>query len=1210
MFHKNMKLAQIIMIIFIMILNSVILYAECDFMAMLAKNGHQISNLEFVNEVEYFFDFQQGQSYQGLQNDGYGVIYYKDGDYDVPFVYENPLPETNQAFYLWGEYTHSYYQHHGPSSGYYWNDNNTPNVTGYPAGPEYVWIPRPGALTPIGFIHNDQGVSVNIGDDFEFYGNQYADMFINPNGWIGFDEDNTTYTNTPIPSQELEAPLLAIFGFWDDLNPEIGVSGGGNVYYEYQSAENRMVVWFEQVEKYGDPNTIFDFQIILYLDAEDENDDDIKIQYQSVQGITYDGTVGIQDLTGNIGLQVVYNENFTDEDSYVEDGLAVSFSTDEYPEPLDYARLQITTPTNNAVIVLGHDRYRGESATGATGQHPYRFKLNDKTYTFQHNGSQFAKQQMRDYLLAIDPDWFEVENHPLNWVFLGNDHTDVTTVGDTELLFHYIMSDVIEYNEDIVDAMIIALNESDLEGYNFRDSLINQTERVNIVLSDGEALYVFRNYSGYNLSYKDYGDFVGVKTRTTIPDGISLGIGSLVVIPRDGDIVVYDDILDGDICVSGTITGNVSWPDNHYIVGDLTIADEAVLTIEDGAELHFTGEYNLNINGELRLNEGAGLCISHSSAVNIDGSDAILFLDWGSTITGFTPTTYVEEEVIPGDRIIAQNGGKITTHDKDYYLTNPGPVITISSSSGELWDGIFIQNPGDEEDYWFVNCDISGISNLSIANVNDTQDVANLNLYLTDFTDAGQIVARHGHNLSISGEDSENRCNIRYNHKTPIVAYDSPVFIQYALIEENGRDENGGLLNTYCDGIYLNYASGDLSQILNSVIQNNTGCGISTYYDDVLIDNNTIQTNEQHGVLTKQGTFNDLQNTTILNNDCAEYVGCQSSYNWPEMYNTIQDLHNAGGNDQYILIAYEWDGIEQSIDVRRNTINHENNEHRFFPEYAAFRFDTGEIPPEREMLYSALDEMRLGNYLSAETGFQQVISQYPVSKEAAVAIRGLLFIESYTDQDYMALIDYIDAIQVSEESPLCKAKEDVKTKSFMKDKEYETAIERLEIVINTSQIPDDVIMAMIDQGYCYMELAEGGERSLPADCTVQTKTFKEYQAKVRELESQFSFFPEEENQNIATAAGSILSLKNFPNPFNPVTTISFDLASESKVSVSVYNLKGQKVKQLVNDQLSDGQHSVEWNGTDGNNKSVASGIYFYKISTGKDTDMRKMLLLK
>ncbi len=88
------------------------------------------------------------------------------------------------------------------------------------------------------------------------------------------------------------------------------------------------------------------------------------------------------------------------------------------------------------------------------------------------------------------------------------------------------------------------------------------------------------------------------------------------------------------------------------------------------------------------------------------------------------------------------------------------------------------------------------------------------------------------------------------------------------------------------------------------------------------------------------------------------------------------------------------------------------------------------------------------------------------------------------------------------------------------------------------------------------------------------------------------------------------TLSNYPNPFNPTTTISFSLPEDGDVELSIYNVKGQKVKQLVNDQLSAGQHSIEWNGKDANNKSVSSGIYFYKISTGNSSAMKKMLLLK
>ena len=87
-------------------------------------------------------------------------------------------------------------------------------------------------------------------------------------------------------------------------------------------------------------------------------------------------------------------------------------------------------------------------------------------------------------------------------------------------------------------------------------------------------------------------------------------------------------------------------------------------------------------------------------------------------------------------------------------------------------------------------------------------------------------------------------------------------------------------------------------------------------------------------------------------------------------------------------------------------------------------------------------------------------------------------------------------------------------------------------------------------------------------------------------------------------------LGNFPNPFNPTTTIAFNLSSKSDVIVEVYNIKGQRVKQLIREKLQAGKHSLEWNGKDTDNKSVSTGVYFYKISTNKDSKIRKMLLLK
>ena len=92
------------------------------------------------------------------------------------------------------------------------------------------------------------------------------------------------------------------------------------------------------------------------------------------------------------------------------------------------------------------------------------------------------------------------------------------------------------------------------------------------------------------------------------------------------------------------------------------------------------------------------------------------------------------------------------------------------------------------------------------------------------------------------------------------------------------------------------------------------------------------------------------------------------------------------------------------------------------------------------------------------------------------------------------------------------------------------------------------------------------------------------------------------------------TLSNYPNPFNLETTISFSVPQNSDfVNLDIYNIKGQKVKQLISDsanQLSAGQHSVVWDGNDSHNKRVSSGIYFYRLETESKTVTKKMLLLK
>jgi len=86
--------------------------------------------------------------------------------------------------------------------------------------------------------------------------------------------------------------------------------------------------------------------------------------------------------------------------------------------------------------------------------------------------------------------------------------------------------------------------------------------------------------------------------------------------------------------------------------------------------------------------------------------------------------------------------------------------------------------------------------------------------------------------------------------------------------------------------------------------------------------------------------------------------------------------------------------------------------------------------------------------------------------------------------------------------------------------------------------------------------------------------------------------------------------QNYPNPFNPTTTIKFDLPTTGEVTLSIFNVLGQEVKQIAEGTLIKGEHTFEWNGTNYNGKPVSSGTYFYRLKTDLQTLIKKMILVR
>ncbi|HIB03236.1 MAG TPA: T9SS type A sorting domain-containing protein, partial [Candidatus Marinimicrobia bacterium] len=86
--------------------------------------------------------------------------------------------------------------------------------------------------------------------------------------------------------------------------------------------------------------------------------------------------------------------------------------------------------------------------------------------------------------------------------------------------------------------------------------------------------------------------------------------------------------------------------------------------------------------------------------------------------------------------------------------------------------------------------------------------------------------------------------------------------------------------------------------------------------------------------------------------------------------------------------------------------------------------------------------------------------------------------------------------------------------------------------------------------------------------------------------------------------------ENYPNPFNPVTNITYDLPERSKVRLTVFDITGRRIRQIVNGYQEAGFQSAVWEGTDDTGRPVSGGLYFYQLQAGEFVKTRKMLLIK
>jgi len=126
---------------------------------------------------------------------------------------------------------------------------------------------------------------------------------------------------------------------------------------------------------------------------------------------------------------------------------------------------------------------------------------------------------------------------------------------------------------------------------------------------------------------------------------------------------------------------------------------------------------------------------------------------------------------------------------------------------------------------------------------------------------------------------------------------------------------------------------------------------------------------------------------------------------------------------------------------------------------------------------------------------------------------------------------------------------------------------------------------------------------------VAGRDLEELYARAVQARNQWDL-PTDIDDNMTGLPETYVLEQNYPNPFNPTTTITFSLPQAASVSLDVFNVLGQRVRQLISADLPAGVQTLEWNGTDDSGADVASGVYFYRLSSETFSQSKKMVLLR
>jgi len=671
--------------------------------------------------------------------------------------------------------------------------------------------------------------------------------------------------------------------------------------------------------------------------------------------------------------------------------------------------------------------------------------------------------------------------------------------------------------------------------------------------------------------------------RYIIKNGARLSVqDSNITAPQPGDInsqyygfYVYSGSLE---FINSTVNFGNGRIELH---GSTLISDDSTINIEDG--------YLILKGGSLiEMNNGSNMSLTGESKITGNSSENIEgYYAWNDH--------YITTLHTRGDRIYINNS-----------QIHLGSGTSISTSSNQKWEGMYFTSCNDNTAISTISADISGIVKIDINTSTvsfESSTIHDINSILVNMSEV-ELISTEIYNISDLRADNNSHLVLsdgsRYHdNEYGIVAYDSQVSFNSSFIYNN---------RNYA-GLSINNSAVDASTVINSQIYSNSSFGLEIRNAWVDVVNSEIRDN---GSVGYHNMFSGISgkvkgNTQIYDNGSIEIFSRSTSFprfeaigsQIPEIYDSI----HTPDNDILLLV----DPLYVNP-IHVHPVEIVTTSTRFRPNISYYCFGCAIVArPEADILFSqTLSYIDEKEFCLAISEMKNIIETYPSSEEAKLAMAYLPYLQGQIDEDFEDLLLYLELI---DHDDLADIKQEVMALTSMFFKDYASAVELFEEIINNPPSEIDGLKAELDQAYCYLKMMETETRSILTNATKSPRTINEYNQIKEDIDKRlFELLNIEQPDTVINAIPFIT--RNYPNPFNPETTISFTLPKEGPVSIDIYNIKGQKVKSLVHDTFLAGQHQVVWSGDNDFHQAVGSGIYLYRIKTKENTAARKMLLIK